>query len=176
MKKLAFSFNSNVHVSLCQYQLYKFIPSIQNWHTVDGESNKIHFCKPASGSANLKMPCKPGIPRSEVLTIIPTALFFTKNETMPGRMVKAVSERTIRCCYSSQSSADKLIDFLSSLQSESLTPFVCPDKDTPLDSVEDFILNTLKHHNPNTSNDSNPKLRKEKIKFNKRGKRKLYLE
>ena len=176
MKELAFRFNSKVHVSLCQYQLYKSVPSIQNWLTVDGESTKIHFCKPSSAYVNLKLPCKPGIPRSEVLTIFPTALLFTKHETMPGRLVKAVSERTIRCCYSSHSSTDEISDFLSSLQFESITPFVCPDKDTLLDSIKDFILNTLKHQNPNTSNDSYQKLRKEKIKFKKRGKRKLYLE
>ena len=39
-----------------------------------------------------------------------------------------------------------------------------------------FILNTLKHQNPNTSNDSSTRLWKEKIKLNGRGKRKLYLE
>ena len=111
--------------------LYKFLPSIQNWLTLDGESTKIQFCKPPSASANLKLPCKPGI--------IPTAMFSTKNEIMPGRLVKAVSERTIRCCYSLQSSADEIFDFLSSMQFESVTLFVCPDKDTPLDSVKAFI-------------------------------------
>ena len=95
---------------------------------------------------------------------------------MPERLVKAVSVRTIWCCYSSHSSADEIIDFLSSLQFESITPFVCPDKDTPLDSVKVFIFNTLKHQNANTSNDSSTKLGKEKIKVNKRGKRKLYLK
>ena len=95
---------------------------------------------------------------------------------MPGRLVKAVSERTLWCCYSSHSSADEIIDFLSSLQFGSSTPFVCQDKDTELHSVKAFILNTLKHQNPNTLNDSNTKLWKEKIKFSKRGKRKLYLE
>ena len=103
-------------------------------------------------------------------------MFFTKNEIMPGRLVKALSERTIRCCYFSHSSADEIIDSLSSLQFKSITPFVCPDKDTPLDSVKTFILNALKHQNPNTSNDSSTKLWKEKTKFKKRGKRKLYLE
>ena len=87
-----------------------------------------------------------------------------------------MSERTIRCCYSSHSSADEIVDFLSRLQFGSITPFVCPDKDTPLDSVKAFILYTLKHQNPNTSNDSSTKLWKEKINFNKRSKRKLYLE
>ena len=74
------------------------------------------------------------IPSPEVLIIIPTAMFFTKNEIMPGRLVKAVSERAIRCCYSSHYSADEIIDFLSSLQFEKITPFVCPDKDSPLSS------------------------------------------
>ena len=126
-KELALRINTKVHVSLCQYQKYQ-----------------IHFCKPSSASANLKLPCKPGIPSPEVLTIISTAKFFTKNKIMPGRLVKAVSERTIRCCYSSHSSADEIIDFLSSLRIESITPFVCPDKDTPIDSVKAFILITLR--------------------------------
>ena len=173
MKELALRFNTKVHVSLWQYPMYKFVPSIQNWLTLDGESTKIHFCKPSSASANLKLPCKPRIPSPEVLTIIPTAMFFTKNEIMHGRLVRAVSERTTRWCYSSHSSADEIIDFLSSLHFESITPFVCPDKDTPLHSVKIFILNTFKHQNLNMSNDSTTKLWKEKINFNKRGKRKL---
>ena len=72
---------------------------------------------------------------------------------MPVRLVKALSERTIRCCYSSHSSADEKIDFLSSLQFESITPFVCADKDIPLEFVKALILNTLKLQNPNTSNE-----------------------
>ena len=156
--------------------LYKFVPSIQNWLTLDCESTNIQFCKPSSASANLNLPCKPGIPSPEGLTIIPTPMFFTKKDIMPGRLVKAVSERTVWCCYSSHSSADEIIDFLSSLQSGSITPFVCPDKDTPLYAVKVFILITLKHQNLNTSNGSSTKLWKEKIKFNKRGKRRLYLE
>ena len=147
MKELATRFNSKIHVSLCHYQMYKFNPSIRNWLTLDGKSTQIYFCKPLS--ANLKLTCKPGIPSPEVLTIFPTAMFFTKNEITRGRLVKAVSERTIRCCYSSHSSANGIIDFPSSLQFESITPFVCPDIDTPLDSVKAFILNTLKHQNPN---------------------------
>ena len=95
---------------------------------------------------------------------------------MPGRLVKAVFERTICCCYSSHSSAEKTIDFLSSLHFESFTPFVCPDKDTPLDSVKAFILNVLKHQNPKTSNDASKKFWKAKNKLNKKGKRKVYLE
>ena len=87
-----------------------------------------------------------------------------------------MSERTIRCCYSSHASADEIIDFLSSLHLESYTPFLCPDKDTPVDSVKALNLVTLKHQNPNTSNDLSTKLWKEKINFNKRGNRKLYLE
>ena len=134
--------------------MYKFVPSIQNWLTLDGESTKIHFCKLQSASANIKLPCKPGIPCPEMLTIIPKAMFFTKNEIMLGRLKEAVSERTIRCCYSSHSSADEIIDFVSSLLFESIAPFVCPQKDTPLDSVKVLFLNTLKHQNPNTSSDA----------------------
>ena len=71
----------------------------------------------------LKLPCNPGIPSPEVITIIPFAMFFTKNGRMPERLVEAVSERererererAFRCCYSSHSSVDELFDFLSSL-------------------------------------------------------------
>ena len=163
MKELALRFNTKVHVSLCLHQLYKIVPSIQNWLTLDDESTKIHFCRPSSASANLKLLCKPGIPSPEALTIFPTAIFFFKNEIMPGRMIKAVSERTIRCCYSSHSSVYEIIDFLSSLQFESSTLFVYPDEDIPFDSVKAFILNTHKHQNQNTSNDSSTKLWKVKL-------------
>ena len=176
IKDLALGFDTKVHVSFCQYQMYKFVPTIQNWLTLNGEKTNIHFCKPSSASVNLKLPCKPGIPSPEVRKIIPTAMFFIKNEIMPGRLVKAVSERTIWCCYSLHSSADEIIDFLSSLQFVSITHFVCPDEGTPVDSVKAFILYTLKHQNLNTSNLSSTKMWKEKNKSNKRGKRKTYQE
>ena len=123
----------------------------------------------ASRRLRLKTALQAGHPIPEKLTIFATAMFFTKNEIMPGRLVKAVSERTIWFCYLSHISDDKIIDFLSSLQFESITPFICPDKDTPLDSVKAFFLNTLKNQILNKSNDSSTKLWKEKIKFNKRG-------
>ena len=62
--------------------------SIQNWLKLDGESTKFNFCKPSSASANLKLLCKPGIQSLKVLTIIPTAMFFTKIEIMPERLIK----------------------------------------------------------------------------------------
>ena len=90
-------------------------------------------------------------------------MIFTKNEIRPGRLVKAVSERIIQCCCSSHTSADEIFNFLSSLHFESIKPFVCPDKNTSLDSVNSFILNTLKHQNLNTSNGSSTKLWKRKL-------------
>ena len=75
MKELALRFNTKIHVSLCQYQLYNFVPSIQKWFILDGKSSKNHFCKPSSASASLKLPCMPGIPSPEVRTILPIAFF-----------------------------------------------------------------------------------------------------
>ena len=95
---------------------------------------------------------------------------------MPGRLLKAWSDRDFCCCFSSHSSASEIFHFFSCLQFESITSFVCPDKDTPLDSVKDFIIKKLKQQNPNPSNDATTKLWKERIKFNERGKRKFYLE
>ena len=67
-------------------------------------------------NCDFKLPCKPGTPSPEVSTIIPTKIFLTKIEIMPGQLVKAVSGRTIRCCNSLHSSTDEIVDFLSSLQ------------------------------------------------------------
>ena len=66
---------------------------------------------------------------------------------MPGRLVGVVSERTIRCCYSSHSSADEIIiDLLSSLQFLSITPSVCPDKDTPAETSESKLVKQFDHN------------------------------
>ena len=73
MKELALRFNTKVHVSWSQYQSYLFDPSIQNWINIIGESTIIHFFKPSTASANLKLPCKTGIPCPELLKIITTA-------------------------------------------------------------------------------------------------------
>ena len=60
------------------------------------EKTKIHFCKPSSVSANLKLHCKPGIPSPEVLTIIQTAISFTKNKIGQDEPFGAVFLRTLQ--------------------------------------------------------------------------------
>ena len=77
MIEIALKFNSKVHVSLCQYQLDIFVPSIQNWLTLDAKSTKIYLWKPSSASANLKLLCKPDSLSEEVLTIFPNSMFFS---------------------------------------------------------------------------------------------------
>ena len=176
MKELATKFNTKIHVSVSQYQLYKFVPSIQTWLTLDAESTKIHFCTSSSiFEKNLKLPCQHSLrsfPR--VLTIIPTAMFFTKNEIMPSRLVKAVSEKTIRCCYSTHSSTDEIIDFLSNLKFKNITPFVRPDKETSIESVKSLILNKLRSQFLDASKDAKTEichLWQAEIRFEKKVKR-----
>ena len=177
MKELAVRFNTKVHVSLCQYQLYQFVPSIHTGSPFRWRNYQNPFLQAVVYVCELrKKPCKPGISSPEVPSIIPTAMFFTKNDKMPDNLLKARSDRNCCCCYSLHSSASEIIDFLSSLHFESNTSFVCPDKDTPLDSVKAFIIKKLKHRNPNPSNDATTKLWKERIKFNERDKRKFYLK
>ena len=48
----------------------------QNRLTLDRETTKIHFSKPSSACANLKLNCKPVFLSPEVLRIIPTTMFF----------------------------------------------------------------------------------------------------
>ena len=171
MKELALRFNTKVHISLCQYQLYKFVPSIQNWLTLDGESTKIHFCKPSSASANLKLPCKPGIPSPEMLTVIPTALFFTKNEVMPGRLVKAVSERSILCTLHL---TKQLISFRV-CSSKVLHPSFVRIKYTTW-LCENFYFKYAQTSEYKHVKRFEYKVVERENKFNTRGKRKLHLE
>ena len=136
---------------------------------------KTHFSKPSS-VCELKTALQAGHFKSRSAYNHSNAMFFTKYDKMPGNLLKARSDRNFCCCYSLHSSASEIIDFPSSLQFESITPFVCPDQDTPLDSVNAFIIKKLKHRNPNPSNDATTKLWKKRINFNERGKRKFYLK
>lgn len=75
----------------------------------------------------------------QTLTLIPTAMFFTKNNVVPEELVKSVSELTIRCCYSTHSSLGEVIDFVSHLKFETLTACVKPNNQTTLSAVEELL-------------------------------------
>ena len=79
----------------------------------------------------------------------------------PERLVKTVCDRTILLLFF-YSYTDEIIDFNLSPQSGVCTLFICPDKDTPLDSVKALFLKMLKNENPNKRNDQCTKLWKEK--------------
>ena len=88
MIEMALRFNTKAHDSLCQYQLHIFVPSIQNWLSLDAKSTKNHLCKPSSASANLKLLCKPGSLSADVLTITPNSMFSVeKCEKIQHQMV-----------------------------------------------------------------------------------------
>ena len=87
------------------------------------------------------------------------------------RLIKAIYERAIWCCYSSHSSVDKIIALLSSLRFEIIKPFVCPDNVFFIDSMKTSILNTPRSQNPAASNESgSKKFWNEKTKLIKRRK------
>ena len=177
MKELAERFNTKIHVNIQQFELYNFVPSIQKFLTVEPSLTFLHFCKSFCGfDANLKLPCQHSLNfMPQVLTIIPTAMFFTKGESMPSQLVKAISERTIRCCYSTHSSTEEIVDFLSCLNFKALTPFVRPDKETTIDSVKMLLYRKLRQikgkelvEGPsNEAEDSAGNLWSDKISFSK---------
>ena len=150
MKALAEKFNCKIHVSDQQYSLYKYLPSIQQFMTLEADSTKIHFCKFKPGADNnLQIPCQHSLGfYPDVLKIIPTAMFFTKAESSPNSLVKAVIEKTIRCCYSTHSSTHEVVDLLSSINFKKLTPFVRPDRETSIDSVRSLLFEKLKAYKP----------------------------
>ena len=43
MKEFALRLHTKVHISFCKNQLYKCVPSLQNWLTLDGESTNTQF-------------------------------------------------------------------------------------------------------------------------------------
>ena len=75
-------------------------------------------------------------------------MFFTKAESSPNSLVKAVIEKMIRCCYSTHSSTHEVVDLLSSINFKKLTPFVRPDQETSIDSVRSLLFEKLKAYKP----------------------------
>ena len=150
MKALAEKFNCKIHVSAQQYSLYNCLPSIQQFMTLEADSTKIHFCKFKLGADNnLQIPCQQSLSfYPDVLKIIPTAMFFTKAESSPNHLLKAVKEKIIRCCYSTHSSTHEVVDLLSSINFKKLTPFVPPDRETSIDSVRSLLFEKLEACKP----------------------------
>lgn len=161
MARLSFEFGCRVHVTPAQYHRYRFVKDIvKNISTDVRESGRIHFCQ-----NEMKLNAFEVQPRcvsaasSNVLTLIPSAMYFTKSSVKPSEMVRCVNERRIRVCYATHSSFSEVVDFLKSLKPSEIYPCVRPNESMSLADVRKSLAHL--EHNPteqpnNTIRNSGP--------------------
>ena len=139
MKSLSIFFGSQIHVTATQYDRYRCVPSIQKFLTTDPNSTKIHFCQAPLGTPGQVRPPMPCLPeqktRSNVLTLIPSAMYFTRFNVNINDMVATESPNVVRVCYSSHSSYEEIVDFLKFLQPVNIYPNVKPNDNLSLEDV-----------------------------------------
>jgi len=132
MSRLASEFSRKLHVTEQQYQRYRFVRDIHKHLSVDiRDAGRIHFCQLSVDGTIPKCISN----SSNVLTIIPTAMYFTKSLVTPKEMVKCITERTIRVCYSTHCSYNEIIDFLKNIKPDKIQPCVEPNDSQSLDDV-----------------------------------------
>ena len=141
MVQLSKFFRCQIHVTDAQYQRYRCVPSIQKFLTTDPNSTKIHFCQtPLSSSTGSRvrpaMPCLLDLKTAaKVLTLIPSVMYFTRLDVCAKDMVATESPKVVRVCYSSHSSYDEIIDFLTFLKPVNIYPNVKPNDTISLEDV-----------------------------------------
>ena len=142
MVHLSKFFRCQIHVTDAQYQRYRCVPSIKKFLTTDPNSTKIHFCQTplssCTGSARVRpaMPCLLDLKTAaKVLTLIPSVMYFTRLDVCAKDMVATESPKVVRVCYSSHSSYDEIIDFLTFLKPVNIYPNVKPNDTMSLEDV-----------------------------------------
>lgn len=148
MLSLARHFQCKVHVTDLQYSRYRFVSDIRDVLTTDATSTKVHFCQFPFGeypsysksNTNLHLPCISRFSnRPEVMTLIPSVMYFTTGKVTPVQMLKSINERVVRVCYSSHSSYDEIVDFLTHLQPQNIYPNVKPNDSMTLADVKALL-------------------------------------
>ena len=139
MLALAKHFNCKIHVTAAQYHRYRFVPDIVNILTRNAQSTNIHFCQQDSNFGRFDralLPCGKELNfLPNVLQIIPSVMYFTKSRVTPKEMVVCESETLVRVCYSSHSSYEEIVDFLSALKPDFIYPSVRPNSHLTLEDV-----------------------------------------
>lgn len=149
MARLSSEFECKVHVTPAQYHRYRFVKDIMKNITTDvsNTGTRIHFCQNEMKLNAFEV--QPGCVSAagcNVLTLIPSAMYFTRSTVRATEMVRCVNERRIRVCYSTHSSFSEVVDFLKSLQPNEIYPCVRPNESMSLVDVR----KSLEHleHNP----------------------------
>ncbi len=175
MQALSSRFKTEIHVTESMFDQYKFSPAVQSVMATN-PSAKIHFCKRACVLSNNSG----ALPRHQILTLVPTVMFFTVSCNDPSELVKVIEPHKVRVCYSSHSSLEEVCDFLACLKFDSVTPCVKPNSELSLQDVTKLIYDRTGSR-PVTSaitlplQNSSESLWNKKIPFNfeKTSKRKL---
>jgi len=147
MVALAKHFKTKVHVTESQYQRYRFIPTILGQLTTSSHSTRIHFCKHDDrGMDRHKMPCNTNQhATSAIFQIVPSVMYFTRSKITPDEMVVCENERTVRICYSSHSSYEEILDFMTVLRPTRVYPNVQPNSSTSLEELREKMQSLLTH-------------------------------
>lgn len=164
MMALAEHFNCLVHVNDAQYQRYRFVHDIKKVLTTNPSATKIHFCQDPEirqitpkcpKRARKELPCIGHLNFvPNVLQIIPSVMYFTKTNVTPTEMVICESEKTIRVCYSSHSSYEEIVDFLSAVKPDFIYPNVRPNSSLSLEDVRGSLSFLETSQDPKTSKSS----------------------
>ena len=141
MVALSKYFKSKVHVTQDQYQRYRYIPSILSHLTTSSLETRIHFCKHVDRNADRhKMPCINNdnqLASSSIFQIVPSVMYFTRSRVTPEEMVVCENEKTVRVCYSSHSSYEEIVEFVTKLAPRKVYPNVKPNSDISLEDLRE---------------------------------------
>jgi hypothetical protein len=140
MKSLSVKFNCKVHVTDAQFYSYRYVPSISKFLTTDANSSKVHFCKAPYSAQHMptheELPCKHHLRnKPNVLTLIPSVMYFTTSNIIPTELVRCLKDNVIRLCFSTHCSYSELIDFLKCLKPNAIYANVRPNMSLSLANV-----------------------------------------
>ena len=151
MMALAAEFGCKVHVTPTQFSRYQFVPSLREILTTDAASTKIHFCQVPWNVVQDPdiLPCASQyFAAPEKLTIVPSAMYFTKSKVSAREMVKCETDTRIRVCFSTHSSFEEIVDFLRCLKPRAIYPNVKPNSSLTLEQVRDSLRFLEVHEAP----------------------------
>lgn len=144
MSRLSSEFECKMHITEAQYDRYRFVESIvKTVSTNITRTGRIHFCQNTIDGQTPMCITNAGC---NVLTIIPTAMYFTKSSVTPTEMFRCVSERRIRVCYSTHSSYSEIMSFIKPLKPCNIYPCVMPNDSLSLEDVRQSLAHLENKH------------------------------
>lgn len=130
LKEVASRLNMRIHVNAWRMQFHSELRDMEDYFTDDQHSTQIHSCYNPSAPPDC-LPC--GLSTSqtgeklEILTIVPSSLWFVKNGSIPkGNKIFVERQNMWRVFHSMHSSYNEIRDFLGYLRPNRIYPSVIP--------------------------------------------------